>query len=157
MWRFWSYGELYQPLNFTKGGLYQVAITEQQLLNGSNAYAPTTMNVYVGPKLFSFPVTNKTIGNITFTVDIPDDFGVQDLLVSAPNGSGLLITDISITYTGTRLGDVTGNGAVTMYDAALTLRGGLPTAEQARADVNSDSTVDAADAKAIARKALGLK
>ncbi|MBF0593351.1 MAG: right-handed parallel beta-helix repeat-containing protein [Candidatus Omnitrophica bacterium] len=54
-------------------------------------------------------------------------------------------------------GDVSGNGAVTMYDAALTLRGGLTPAQQKEADINGDATVDVMDASAIARKALGLQ
>ncbi|MBF0593354.1 MAG: dockerin type I repeat-containing protein [Candidatus Omnitrophica bacterium] len=54
-------------------------------------------------------------------------------------------------------GDVTGNGAVTMYDAALTLRGGLTPAQQKEADINGDATVDVTDASAIAKKALGIK
>ncbi len=57
-------------------------------------------------------------------------------------------------------GDVSGDGRVTMYDAALVLKytvGGLLTsAQQAQADINSDTTVDAADAQAIAKRALGL-
>ncbi len=57
-------------------------------------------------------------------------------------------------------GDVSGDGRVTMYDAALVLKytvGGLLTsAQQAQADINSDTTIDAADAMAIAKKALGL-
>ncbi|MBF0593356.1 MAG: hypothetical protein HQL22_00145 [Candidatus Omnitrophica bacterium] len=53
-------------------------------------------------------------------------------------------------------GDVSGNGAVTMYDAALTLRGGLTPAQQKEADINGDATIDVTDASAIARKALGL-
>ncbi len=58
-------------------------------------------------------------------------------------------------------GDVSGDGRVTMYDAALVLKytvgGQLKNAQQAQADINSDTTVDAADAMAIAKKALGLK
>ncbi|MEI8012035.1 MAG: dockerin type I domain-containing protein [Candidatus Omnitrophota bacterium] len=57
-------------------------------------------------------------------------------------------------------GDVSGDGRVTMYDAALVLKytvgGPLTTAQQSQADINSDTTVDAADARVIARKALGL-
>ncbi len=57
-------------------------------------------------------------------------------------------------------GDVSNNGRVTMYDAALVLKytfgGTLTTAQQARADNNGDTTIDAADAAAIAKKALGL-
>ncbi|MEI8012036.1 MAG: dockerin type I domain-containing protein, partial [Candidatus Omnitrophota bacterium] len=57
-------------------------------------------------------------------------------------------------------GDVSGDGRVTMYDAALvvkyTIGGALTTVQQAQADINSDTIIDAADAVAIARKALGL-
>ncbi|MEI8012286.1 MAG: LamG-like jellyroll fold domain-containing protein [Candidatus Omnitrophota bacterium] len=57
-------------------------------------------------------------------------------------------------------GDVSGDGRVTMYDAALVLKytvgGPLTSAQQAQADFNSDTTVDAADAMAIAKKALGV-
>ncbi|MBF0593344.1 MAG: right-handed parallel beta-helix repeat-containing protein [Candidatus Omnitrophica bacterium] len=53
------------------------------------------------------------------------------------------------------LGDVSANGTVTLYDAALTLKeaghGYNP-----KADINGDNTVDTADAMAIARKTLGL-
>ncbi|MBF0593357.1 MAG: right-handed parallel beta-helix repeat-containing protein [Candidatus Omnitrophica bacterium] len=55
------------------------------------------------------------------------------------------------------LGDVSGNGAVTIYDAALTLRGGLTQSQGEQADVNGDGTVDAKDAYAIAKKAIGIK
>ena len=58
------------------------------------------------------------------------------------------------------MGDVSGDGRVTMHDAALVLKytagGPLTTTQQAQADINSDTTVDAADALAIAKKALGL-
>ncbi len=57
-------------------------------------------------------------------------------------------------------GDVSGDGRVTMYDAALVLKytvgGPLTSAQQAQADINSDTTVDASDAQAIAKRALGL-
>ncbi len=57
-------------------------------------------------------------------------------------------------------GDVSGDGRVTMYDAALVLKytigGTLTSAQQAQADVNGDTAVDAADAMAIAKKALGI-
>ncbi|MEI8012434.1 MAG: dockerin type I repeat-containing protein [Candidatus Omnitrophota bacterium] len=58
------------------------------------------------------------------------------------------------------VGDLSGDGKVTMYDAALVLKytigGTLTPAQQARADINGDAKVDAADAVAIARKAVGL-
>ncbi len=57
-------------------------------------------------------------------------------------------------------GDVSGDGRVTMYDAALVLKytvgGALTTAQQAQADINSDTTIDAADAAMIAKKAVGV-
>ncbi|MEI8012659.1 MAG: dockerin type I domain-containing protein, partial [Candidatus Omnitrophota bacterium] len=57
-------------------------------------------------------------------------------------------------------GDVSGDGRVTMYDAALVLKyavgGPLATTQQAQADVNGDRTIDAADAMSIARRSLGL-
>ena len=57
-------------------------------------------------------------------------------------------------------GDVSGDNRVTMYDAALVLKytvgGPLTSAQQAQADINSDTTIDATDAMAIGKKALGL-
>ncbi len=57
-------------------------------------------------------------------------------------------------------GDVSGDGRVTMYDAALVLKytvgGPLTSEQQAQADTNGDTTVNAADAMAIAKKAVGL-
>ncbi len=57
-------------------------------------------------------------------------------------------------------GDVSGDGRVTMYDAAQVLKytvgGTLTPAQQTQADINSDTTVDTADAAAIARRALGI-
>ncbi len=57
-------------------------------------------------------------------------------------------------------GDVSGDGRVTMYDAALVLKytvgGELTTGQQAQADINHDTLIDAADAMAIAKKTLGL-
>ncbi|MBF0593358.1 MAG: hypothetical protein HQL22_00155 [Candidatus Omnitrophica bacterium] len=68
------------------------------------------------------------------------DIGVYEYTTKPPAGTG----------------DVSGNNRVTMYDAALTLRGGLTPAQLVQADINGDNTVDASDAHAIARKALGL-
>ncbi len=57
-------------------------------------------------------------------------------------------------------GDVSADGHVTMYDAALVLKytfgGTLTSTQQAQADINGDSKIDAADALAIAKKALGI-
>ncbi len=57
-------------------------------------------------------------------------------------------------------GDVSGDGRVTMYDAALVLKytigGTFTPAQQAQADINGDTAVDVTDAGIIARKALGL-
>ncbi|MEI8011070.1 MAG: LamG-like jellyroll fold domain-containing protein [Candidatus Omnitrophota bacterium] len=57
-------------------------------------------------------------------------------------------------------GDVSGDGRMTMYDAALVLKytvgGSLTGVQQAQADINGDTMVDAADADMIARKALGF-
>ncbi|MBF0593348.1 MAG: dockerin type I repeat-containing protein [Candidatus Omnitrophica bacterium] len=53
-------------------------------------------------------------------------------------------------------GDITGNKRVSLYDAAITLRGGLTPEQQVQADLNNDTTVDAKDARMIARRALGL-
>ncbi|MEI8012285.1 MAG: LamG-like jellyroll fold domain-containing protein, partial [Candidatus Omnitrophota bacterium] len=65
------------------------------------------------------------------------------------------------TQTGDSLpGDVSGDGRVSMYDAALILKyalgGSLTTVQQSLADMNGDTVIDAADAAAIARKVLGL-
>ncbi|MEI8011077.1 MAG: dockerin type I repeat-containing protein, partial [Candidatus Omnitrophota bacterium] len=63
-------------------------------------------------------------------------------------------------HAGGLTGDVSGDGRVTMYDAALVLKytvGGLLTSvQQVQADMNSDTNIDAADAMAIARKAMGV-
>ena len=57
-------------------------------------------------------------------------------------------------------GDVSGNGRVTMYDAALVLKytvgGVLTSPQQAQADMNGDTTIDISDAAVIAKKALGM-
>ncbi|MEI8012433.1 MAG: dockerin type I repeat-containing protein, partial [Candidatus Omnitrophota bacterium] len=58
-------------------------------------------------------------------------------------------------------GDVSGDGKITMYDAALVLKytvgGTLTPAQQTQADINGDAKVDATDAYSIAQKAVGLK
>jgi hypothetical protein len=58
------------------------------------------------------------------------------------------------------LGDVSGDGQVTMLDAALVLRytmgAALSESQKQKADINSDGLINTADALAIARKALGL-
>ncbi len=57
-------------------------------------------------------------------------------------------------------GDVSADGRVTMYDAALVLQytvgGTLTTTQQEQADINGDAAIDAADALAIGKKALGI-
>jgi hypothetical protein len=57
-------------------------------------------------------------------------------------------------------GDVSGDGRVTMYDAAMILRytmgANLTDVQKQRADINGDAVVNTADLMAIARKALGL-
>ncbi|MEI8013081.1 MAG: right-handed parallel beta-helix repeat-containing protein [Candidatus Omnitrophota bacterium] len=57
-------------------------------------------------------------------------------------------------------GDVSADGRVTMYDAALVLKytigGALTSAQQAQADMNGDAVIDAADAAAMAKKAVGI-
>ncbi len=57
-------------------------------------------------------------------------------------------------------GDVSGDGRISMYDAALVLKytigGALTPAQQAQADMNGDAVIDAADAAAMAKKAVGL-
>ncbi|MEI8012945.1 MAG: dockerin type I repeat-containing protein, partial [Candidatus Omnitrophota bacterium] len=58
------------------------------------------------------------------------------------------------------MGDVSGDGRVTMYDAALVLKytvgSSLTLLQQAQADINGDTKIDTVDAVAIARKALGV-
>ncbi|MBF0593347.1 MAG: dockerin type I repeat-containing protein [Candidatus Omnitrophica bacterium] len=57
-------------------------------------------------------------------------------------------------------GDVSGNGAVTMFDAALALKfsiaPGITGDASSRADLDHDGVVTSVDSAAIARKALGL-
>ncbi|MEI8012034.1 MAG: dockerin type I domain-containing protein [Candidatus Omnitrophota bacterium] len=57
-------------------------------------------------------------------------------------------------------GDVSGDGRVTMYDAALVLKytvgGSLTTVQQVQADMNGDAAIDASDAMATAKRALGI-
>ncbi len=52
-------------------------------------------------------------------------------------------------------GDVSGDGAITAYDAALVLQND-PRATQDKADVNGDGVVDTLDAALIAQRAVGL-
>ncbi len=88
-----------------------------------------------------------------------DGFLNKDMLGNSRGMDGAW--DIGVyEYVPLGLGDVSGDGRVTMYDAALVLKytvgGTLTTAQQAQADINGDSAIDAADAMAIARKSLGL-
>ncbi len=76
----------------------------------------------------------------------------------APGSKYAVIKDLYSQYW--TPGDVSGDGRVTMYDAALVLKftvgGLLTTDQQAQADINGDTAIDAADAAVIAKKALGL-
>ncbi len=71
-----------------------------------------------------------------------------------------LLKDTAVGVPAVMAGDVSGDGRVTMYDAALVLKytvgGALTTAQQVQADINSDTTIDAADAQAIAKRAFGF-
>ncbi|MBF0594622.1 MAG: dockerin type I repeat-containing protein [Candidatus Omnitrophica bacterium] len=93
-------------------------------------------------------------GSMTMTLmDIDPTFTPLSVPASAPdldNGNPGVVEDTKGS------GDVTGNGAVTMYDAALTLRGVLSPTQRQEADINGDTAIDANDARAIAQKALGL-
>ena len=57
-------------------------------------------------------------------------------------------------------GDISGDGRISMYDAALVLKytvgGMLTTAQQSQADMNGDHIIDGQDAATMAKKSLGL-
>ncbi|MEI8011073.1 MAG: dockerin type I repeat-containing protein [Candidatus Omnitrophota bacterium] len=103
-------------------------------------------------------------------VDLNGTFFAVD---AAGNPGGAINTAVLRSYEGLILmrdhelvsspdlsGDVSGDGLVTMYDAALVLKytvgGTLTTGQQAQADINGDTTINATDAAAIAKKALDL-
>jgi len=69
--------------------------------------------------------------------------------------------EVCLSATTTRLGDVSGNGQITAYDAALILQHvvslrKLSDIEQERADVTGDETISALDAALILQYTVGL-
>ena len=69
--------------------------------------------------------------------------------------------EVCLSATITKLGDVSGNGQITAYDAALILQHvvslrKLSTLEQERADVTGDETISALDAALILQYTVGL-
>ncbi|MBF0593345.1 MAG: putative Ig domain-containing protein [Candidatus Omnitrophica bacterium] len=142
----------------------QTVVEGSKLVFYSSAYDPDAADVITysagtlpsgatynaGSRLFSWTPAVGQAG--TYTVR----FGVTDNL-SPTVYKDVIITVAAKSFSGILgNGDVSGNGTVTMYDAVLTLRGGLSTEQRMRADINGDNTVNAADATAIGRKALGL-
>ncbi|MBF0593355.1 MAG: right-handed parallel beta-helix repeat-containing protein [Candidatus Omnitrophica bacterium] len=116
-------------------------------------------SVYASPDFVSSnPVKAQDVAlkSTSPAIDKGFDMGLTADFVGTTIPQGKCVDIGAFEYFAGSSGDVSGNGAVTMYDAALTLRGGLTPAQQKEADINGDATVDAADAVAMARKALGL-
>ncbi|MBF0593360.1 MAG: DUF4838 domain-containing protein [Candidatus Omnitrophica bacterium] len=176
LWCFFAQGTIYQPLNFNRGGAYRIDLSAAAM---PSAGINPVMNVYVGTKhLGSVEVVsavpnsygkNGTYNTYSFMVNIPDGYGVQDLLVSYANAAvggarGLFIKDIAVTRIGEPYipGDVSGNNQVTMYDAAMALKGSvisntLSSEQTLRGEMDQNGKLTADDAVAIAKKALGIK
>ncbi len=132
--------------------------TSIQVINcGTNASAPVNCNLTLNAGAVITLTASPASGSVLNGWSGGNCSGTGTCTVTLMGA-----TSVTATFTAQNLtaGDVSGNGRVTMYDAALVLKytvgGPLSPAQQAQADINSDAAIDVADAAAIAKKALGM-
>ena len=93
-WDFISQGAVYKPVYFVQGGTYEFAVRAWSTDDPANM---RTMTLFAGAhQIASVPVQAGT-AIYTFTADIPEDFGVQDVLVRTLPYSVVSVLDITVT------------------------------------------------------------
>ncbi len=98
--------------------------------------------------------------NTQITCTVPEDAESGELWVATPGGESNRVT-LTIGGGGLNLGDVSGDGKVSAYDAALAAQFAvelitLSPDQQDRAEVSGDGRVSSYDAALIARYSVGL-
>ncbi len=125
----------------------QAGATDQIVLSGN-----PFVNLTADPLQGDFHLTGPTQPGLVLPAPYDIDFDGKPRGIAGNWTRGAFEFDI--------LGDVSGDGRVTIYDAALVLKytvgGTLTTTQQAQADMNGDTTIDAGDAAVMAKKALGM-
>ena len=137
---------------------------------GSMKYMHIPMTVEKIHSMFEYPTKNFSLYNIKpgkYTVEISDEklrdlYTVSNNKFTVKNTQDLQSFNFKIVSKGFKLGDVNGDGCITVTDISLTAahingRRALSADEKKRADTNRDGAITVTDVSKIAAHVKGVK